>query len=95
MGKNVNLTVMQNNIIKRRSEGMSVNSYLQDLGSSLVLSSNEKSSITTSIDTLKSRLASYFGDDVTDKIIFGSYWCSFWEQLGDTQRCGETQGCKI
>jgi predicted nucleotidyltransferase len=64
---------MLNNIIKRRSEGMSVNSYLQDLGSSLVLSSNEKGSITTSIDTLKSRLTSYFGDDVTDKIIFGSY----------------------
>lgn len=52
---------------------MSVNSYLQDLGSSLVLSSNEKSNITTSIDTLKSRLTSYFGDDVIDKIIFGSY----------------------
>ena len=52
---------------------MSVNSYLQDLGSSLVLNSNEKSSITTSIDTLKSRLTSYFGDNVLDKIIFGSY----------------------
>lgn len=52
---------------------MSVNSYLHDLGSSLVLSSDEKSSITTSIDTLKSRLAYYFGDDVTNKIIFGSY----------------------
>lgn len=52
---------------------MSVNSYLQDLGSSLVLSSNEKGSITTSIDTLKSRLTSYFGDDVIEKIIFGSY----------------------
>ncbi|MFW2502762.1 SMODS domain-containing nucleotidyltransferase [Clostridium diolis] len=52
---------------------MSVNSYLQDLGSSLVLSSNEKSSITTSIDTIKSRLTTYFGEDVIDKIIFGSY----------------------
>jgi predicted nucleotidyltransferase len=52
---------------------MSVNSYLQDLGSSLVLSPNEKSSITTSIDTIKSRLTGYFGDDVIDKIIFGSY----------------------
>lgn len=52
---------------------MSVNSYLQDLGSSLVLSSNEKSNITISIDTLKSRLKSYFGDEVTDKIVFGSY----------------------
>jgi predicted nucleotidyltransferase len=52
---------------------MSINSYLQDLGSSLVLSSNEKSSITTSISTLKTRLTSYFGEDVIDKIIFGSY----------------------
>lgn len=52
---------------------MSVNSYLQGLGSVLVLSSDEKSSITTSIDTLKVRLTSYFGDNVTDKIIFGSY----------------------
>lgn len=52
---------------------MSVNSYLQELGSSLVLNSNEKSGITISIDTLKSRLTSYFEDEVTDKIIFGSY----------------------
>lgn len=52
---------------------MSVNSYLQELGSSLVLSSNEKGSITISIDTLKLRLASYFKDEVIDKIIFGSY----------------------
>lgn len=52
---------------------MSVNSYLQDLGSTLVLSSNEKSSITTSINTIKDRLTSYFGDEVIDKIIFGSY----------------------
>lgn len=52
---------------------MSVNSYLQSLGSSLVLNSSEKSSITKSIDTIKSRLTSYFGDEVIDKIVFGSY----------------------
>lgn len=52
---------------------MSVNSYLQELDSKLVLSNNEKSSITTSINTIKDRLISYFGDDVTDEIIFGSY----------------------
>lgn len=52
---------------------MSVNSYLQSLGSTLVLSSDEKSSITTSINTIKDRLTSYFGDDVIDKIVFGSY----------------------
>lgn len=52
---------------------MSVNSYLQSLGSSLVLNSSEKLSITKSIDTIKSRLTSYFGDEVIDKIVFGSY----------------------
>lgn len=52
---------------------MSVNSYLQDLGSTMVLSSDEKNSITTSINTIKDRLTSYFGDDVIDKIVFGSY----------------------
>lgn len=52
---------------------MSVNSYLQSLGSTLVVTSNEKSSITTSINTIKYRLESYFGDDVIDKIVFGSY----------------------
>ena len=52
---------------------MSVNSYLQSLGSSLVLNSSEKSSITKSIDTIKSRLTSYFGNEVIDKIVFGSY----------------------
>lgn len=52
---------------------MSVNSYLQNLGSTLVLSSDEKSSITTSISTIKDRLTLYFGDDVIDKVVFGSY----------------------
>lgn len=52
---------------------MSVNSYLQSLGSTLVVTSNEKNSITTSINTIKCRLESYFGDDVIDKIVFGSY----------------------
>ena len=52
---------------------MSVNSYLQDLGSSLVLSDSEKSSISTSVDTIKSRLSSYFGSDVTEKKLYGSY----------------------
>ena len=52
---------------------MSVNSYLQDLGSALVLSSSEKSNITTSVDTIKSRLSSYFGSDVTEKKLYGSY----------------------
>ena len=52
---------------------MSVNTYLQGLGSSLVLSSSERSSISTSVDTIKSRLASYFGSSVTEKKLYGSY----------------------
>ena len=52
---------------------MSVNTYLQGLGSTLVLSSSEKSSISTSVDTIKARLASYFGANVTEKKLYGSY----------------------
>lgn len=52
---------------------MSVLSYLDDTASSLVLSSNEKSSITTSLSTIKSRIDSYFGSDVKDHFQFGSY----------------------
>ena len=51
---------------------MSVNSYLTDLASDLVFSESEKSSITTSISTIKSRLGYYFSD-VTEKKVFGSY----------------------
>lgn len=52
---------------------MSINSYLQDLSSNLVLSSNEKGGITTSINSIKDKLASYFGDEIIEKIVFGSY----------------------
>ena len=53
---------------------MSVNSYLCLLASELVLSGNEKNSITTSIETLKRRLGSYFAqEEIKDNFIFGSY----------------------
>lgn len=52
---------------------MSVNSYLSDLASSLVISSSEKNTIDVSISTLESRLTLFFGNDVTRKILFGSY----------------------
>ena len=42
------------------------------MASSLVLSDSEKSSITTSVNTIKSRLDGYFSD-VTEKKVFGSY----------------------
>lgn len=51
---------------------MSVNSYLTNLASRLVLSPEENSSITTSINTLSSRLDSYFGGTITRHFKFGS-----------------------
>jgi hypothetical protein len=51
---------------------MSVLSHLDKLGSNLVLSTNEKSSITTSISTLKTRLGYYF-DNIESSFVFGSY----------------------
>ena len=52
---------------------MSINSYLTNLASQLVLSDDEKSSINTSISTLESRLNLYFGSEVVYKLIFGSF----------------------
>ncbi|MFH1985241.1 MAG: nucleotidyltransferase [Pseudomonadota bacterium] len=51
---------------------MSVNSHLVNLASDLVLSEVEKSSISTSITTLSSRLSVYFGSGVTNHFQFGS-----------------------
>jgi len=51
---------------------MSVLSHLNNTASSLVLSSSEKSSIDTSISTLKTRLNIWFGSDVKEQIKFGS-----------------------
>ena len=52
---------------------MSINSYLSNLASKLVLSSDEKDNIKVSIDTLQQRLNHYFGDKIKEKFIFGSY----------------------
>jgi predicted nucleotidyltransferase len=43
------------------------------LGSNLVLSEDEKTSITKSITTLSSRLSAYFGSNITSHFQFGSY----------------------
>ena len=51
---------------------MSVSSHLTGLASDLVLSENEKSSISNSITTLSSRLSGYFGSGVTSQFQFGS-----------------------
>lgn len=51
---------------------MSVLSHLKDTASGLVLSSSEKSSIDTSINTLRSRLNDWFVSDIKEQIKFGS-----------------------
>lgn len=52
---------------------MSINSYLDNCASNLILSTNEKNSITTSISTLETRLNLYFGSEIEEKFVFGSY----------------------
>lgn len=52
---------------------MSVLTYLENIEKDLRLSQNEKDSIETSINTLKSRLNSYFENEITDILVFGSY----------------------
>lgn len=51
---------------------MSVNSYLKDLSSVLVLSGDELTSIQTSISTLATRLQNYFGSGIVENFKFGS-----------------------
>ena len=51
---------------------MSVLSYLTQRASDAVLSGTEKDSISKSISTLKTRIDSYFGSDVTNHFQFGS-----------------------
>lgn len=52
---------------------MSINEYLRETASKLVVSENEKGSIGTSINTLAHRLDLYFGVQIKNKFIFGSY----------------------
>lgn len=51
---------------------MSVISYLDTRASNAVLSVDEQSSIITSINTIKSRLNSYFGTSLSEHLRFGS-----------------------
>lgn len=52
---------------------MSVNSYLKGLADSAVIRHREKESINLSISTLQNRLNSYFGNQLSQHFIFGSY----------------------
>lgn len=51
---------------------MSILTHLSDTSSKLVLSATEKSSITSSISTLRIRLNDYFGADIKEQLQFGS-----------------------
>ena len=51
---------------------MSVISYLEKRAGSAILSDTEQISINRSIDTIKNRLASYFGTQLSDHFRFGS-----------------------
>lgn len=52
---------------------MSINSYLTELSKKLYPNESELSSIKTSIESLKSKLNSYFSSDISEVMVFGSY----------------------
>ncbi|HFG9568955.1 TPA: nucleotidyltransferase domain-containing protein [Clostridioides difficile] len=52
---------------------MSVNSYLENLSHELIIRDNEKENIKKSIEVIKSRLKSYFGNNIVETFCFGSY----------------------
>ena len=52
---------------------MTVNSYLQDRASDLVIHETEKEKIQKSVNAIKSRLSSYFDSELSDVLLFGSY----------------------
>lgn len=52
---------------------MTVDSYLTNLASEMVIRGNEKDSISLSFSMLKMRLNNYFGSEIIDVIKFGSY----------------------
>ena len=52
---------------------MSINTYLDELSSKLVIKDDEKAKITTSVTSIKSKLNDYFGSKIIDIVVFGSY----------------------
>lgn len=52
---------------------MTVNSYLANLANTAIIRDQEQESIRRSIATLRSRVNQYFGGDITQQLIFGSY----------------------
>lgn len=58
---------------KQEARVMSVQTHLKNLSSDLNLKQDEKDKIKKSIETLSSRLDSYFADQIKDHFKFGSY----------------------
>ena len=52
---------------------MTINSYLTVLSKTAIVRDQEKASIQLSINTLKKRLTGYFGAQISDSYVFGSY----------------------
>lgn len=52
---------------------MTVNSYLGTLASDLVVRDTEREKINRSVGAIKFRLENYFGDEISDILLFGSY----------------------
>ncbi|WP_337032736.1 SMODS domain-containing nucleotidyltransferase [Paenibacillus illinoisensis] len=52
---------------------MSIQSYLVNLANQLIIRDDEKLKINTSVNTIKPRITSYFGDNISDHFAFGSY----------------------
>ena len=52
---------------------VSINTYLEELSSKLVIKDDEKSKISTSVTSIKSKLKDYFGSEIIDIVVFGSY----------------------
>lgn len=67
------ISYIQEKKIHKRKLHMTVLTHLNNLSSELVLSENEKSSISTSLSTLSYRLNIYFGTNITSHFKFGSY----------------------
>ena len=52
---------------------MSVNSFLEELSSKLVFKDEEKNKVDISVSSIKTKLKNYFGSEIFDVVVFGSY----------------------
>ena len=52
---------------------MSINSFLEELSSKLVFKDEEKNKVDISVSSIKTKLKNYFGSEIFDVVVFGSY----------------------